>query len=62
LDALRRLTDAGVHFDTVLADPEYGACAESRDELTRLVLTWAVGIVGTQRARQAALRGFRVTR
>jgi SRSO17 transposase len=30
LDQLQRLVDAGVHFGTVLADADYGVCAEFR--------------------------------
>ncbi len=52
LDELVRLKDAGVNFDTVLADAGYGVCADFRAQLTKLGLTWAVGIIGTQRAYQ----------
>lgn len=44
LDEIRRVIDAGVRFGDVLADAGYGSCGEFRQELSRLGLTWAMGI------------------
>lgn len=44
LDEIRRIRQEGVRFDDVLADAGYGACAQFRQELTAMKITWAVGI------------------
>ena len=44
LDEIKRVIESGVRFGDVLADAGYGACSEFRQGLTRLGLTWAVGI------------------
>lgn len=48
LDEIKGVVAHGVRFGDVLADAGYGACAEFRQGLTKLNLTWAVGIVSTQ--------------
>ena len=48
LEEIKRVVAHGVRFGDVLADAGYGACAEFRQGLTKLKLTWAVGIVSTQ--------------
>lgn len=49
LDEVKRLKDAGVRFNTALADAGYGTCRDFRDGLTDLGLTWAVGILCNHR-------------
>lgn len=49
LDEIDTLIDAGVTFGDVLADAGYGACAEFRQALNNRKLTWAVGILSTQK-------------
>jgi SRSO17 transposase len=44
LDEVRRIRSAGVRFKDVLADAGYGACAQFRQELSAMQITWAVGI------------------
>jgi SRSO17 transposase len=48
LDEINRIRASGVRFGGVLADAGYGVCAEFRQELSKLGLTWAVGILSTQ--------------
>jgi len=48
LEEIRRVKAHGVRFGDVLADAGYGACAAFRHELTRMGLTWAVGISSEQ--------------
>jgi SRSO17 transposase len=48
LDELKRVRQAGVRFQTVLADAGYGACSEFRNELSALGYTWAVGVLSNQ--------------
>jgi SRSO17 transposase len=56
LDEIKRVIDAGVRFGDVLADAGYGACGEFRQELTRLGLTWAVGISPDQLVYELSAR------
>ncbi len=56
LDELDRARAAGVTFDVVLADAGYGTCAEFRQGLSARGLTWAVGILSTQKVYPAAVR------
>ncbi len=56
LEELHRLKKAGVRFGTVLADAGYGVCAEFRDELSRMGLLWAVGILSNHRVYPAEVR------
>lgn len=49
LDEIRRLRKAGVQFGGVLADAGYGVCAEFREALSKMRLTWAVGILSNHR-------------
>lgn len=44
LDEIRRIRQAGVRFQDVLADAGYGACAQFRHALTAMQIIWAVGI------------------
>jgi SRSO17 transposase len=48
LTELDRVREAGVTFDTVLADAGYGMCAAFRQGLTSRHLQWAVGVSSTQ--------------
>ena len=56
LAELDRIRAAGVTFGTVLADTGYGASAAFRQALTARDLTWAVGIVRTQKVFPAHVR------
>jgi SRSO17 transposase len=56
LDEIKRVINAGVRFGDVLADAGYGACGEFRQELTRLGLTWAVGISPDQHVYELSAR------
>jgi SRSO17 transposase len=56
LDQLRRLKKASVRFGTVLADAGYGVCAEFRDELSKMGLLWAVGLLSNHRVYPAEVR------
>ncbi len=56
LDELMRLREAGMQFGTVLADAGYGVCAEFRQELTDMSLTWAVGVISEQKFYPANAR------
>lgn len=56
LAELDRLRAADVTFGTVLADAGYGASAAFRQTLTTRDLTWAVGIVRTQKVFPAEVR------
>jgi SRSO17 transposase len=49
LGEVDRLRAAGVRFGAVLADAGYGTSAAFRAALTERKLTWAVGVLGTQR-------------
>lgn len=49
LEELDRIRAAGVTFGTLLADAGYGASAAFRQALSARKLTWAVGIVRTQK-------------
>jgi len=53
LDEIDRVVEMGAEFGTVLADAGYGSCAEFRGGLSGRGLTWAVGIIGTQRVYPA---------
>ncbi len=53
LQELDRVMAAGVRFGTVLADAGYGSAAEFRAGLTERGLTWAVGVLGTQKVYPA---------
>src|SRR5262249_27628944 len=56
LEELRRIREAGVRFSTVLADAGYGPCAEFRDELSKMGLLWAVGVLSNHRVYPAHVR------
>ena len=56
LEELDRIRAAGVTFDVVLADAGYGTCAEFRRELSARALTWAVGILSTQKVYPTHVR------
>jgi SRSO17 transposase len=56
LAELDRVRAAGVTFGTVLADAGYGAGADFRHALNARGLTWAVGIVRTQKVFLAHVR------
>jgi SRSO17 transposase len=56
LAELDRIRAAGITFSTVLADAGYGAGATFRQALTARDLTWAVGIVRTQKVFPAQVR------
>jgi SRSO17 transposase len=49
LDEIDRIVAAGARFGCVLADAEYGKAAEFRHGLSERELTWAVGILPTQK-------------
>jgi SRSO17 transposase len=49
LDEVRRIKEAGVHFETILADAGYGVCSDFRRALSEMGLRWAVGITGEQK-------------
>jgi SRSO17 transposase len=49
LGEIERIVARGVRFGDILADAGYGSCAEFRHGLTEMKLTWAVGILSTQR-------------
>lgn len=53
LTELDRVREAGVTFDTVLADAGYGACAAFRQALTSRHLHWAVGVSSVQQVYPA---------
>jgi SRSO17 transposase len=53
LDELDRIRAAGATFGGVLADAEYGKAAEFRRGLSARGLTWAVGILPTQKVYPA---------
>jgi SRSO17 transposase len=53
LQELDRVIAAGVRFGIVLADAGYGSAAEFRAGLTTRGLTWAVGVLGTQKVYSA---------
>jgi SRSO17 transposase len=55
LDELDRVRAAGATFGGVLADAEYGKAAAFRAGLSERGLTWAVGILPTQKAYPAAV-------
>jgi SRSO17 transposase len=48
LEQVARVQQAGVRFGVVLADGGYGVCAEFRQGLSSMGLTWSVGILKTQ--------------
>lgn len=56
LDEVDRLMAAGARFGCVLADAEYGKAAEFRHGLSERELTWAVGILPTQKVYPADVR------
>jgi SRSO17 transposase len=56
LEELDRVRAAGVEFGLVLADAAYGTCAEFRRGLSARHLTWAVGVLPTQKVYPAAVR------
>lgn len=49
LDGIDRLIAQGVLFTDILADAGYGMCAQFRQGLTERGLTWAVGVLSTQK-------------
>jgi SRSO17 transposase len=53
LDEIDRVIARGARFGDVLADAGYGTSADFRRGLSERGLTWAVGIVGTQRVYPA---------
>jgi SRSO17 transposase len=55
-DEVDRLMAAGARFGGVLADAEYGKAAEFRHGLSERELTWAVGILPTQKVYPADVR------
>ncbi len=55
LDELDRVRAAGATFGGVLADAEYGKAAAFRRGLSERGLTWAVGILPTQKAYPAGV-------
>jgi SRSO17 transposase len=56
LDEVDRIVAAGARFGGVLADAEYGKVAEFRHGLSERELTWAVGILPTQKVYPADVR------
>jgi SRSO17 transposase len=56
LEELDRVQAAGAVFDFVLADAAYGMGAEFRQALSARGLTWAVGILPTQKVYPATVR------
>lgn len=55
LAELDRVREAGARFGCVLADADYGNAAEFRQGLTARGLTWAVGILPTQKLYPAGV-------
>ena len=53
LDEIDRVLAAGARFGCVLADSEYGKAAEFRHGLSERSLSWAVGILPTQKVYPA---------
>jgi SRSO17 transposase len=53
LDELDRVRAAGARFDWIVADAEYGKAAAFRRGLSERGLTWAVGILSTQKVYPA---------
>jgi SRSO17 transposase len=56
LGEIDRLLATGVRFGDVLADTEYGGCAEFRRGLTQRGLRWAVGIRASQNVYRADVK------
>jgi SRSO17 transposase len=56
LHELDRVRAAGVTFDLVLSDAGYGTCAEFRRGLSARALTWAAGILSTQKVYPTDVR------
>jgi SRSO17 transposase len=56
LEELDRIRAAGARFGAVLADAAYGMCGEFRQGLSARGLTWAVGILPTQKVYPLPVR------
>jgi SRSO17 transposase len=62
LAELDRVRAAGARFGAVLADAAYGMCGEFRQALSARGLTWAVGILPTQKVYPPTVRLGRARR
>ena len=56
LEQVERVHAAGLRFGIVLADAGYGMCAEFRQGLSELGLTWSMGIMPTQLVYRSSVK------